>query len=68
MTAEFLRTWAGIRHAITFLHLEWLIIEGDSLTVISWIRQAFRSSSAHPLISDIGTMLQRCMGLVIMHV
>lgn len=60
--------WIDISHDTTSLHLERLIIEGDSLTVISWIQQAFRFFSAHPLIYDIVRMLRRCIEIVVMFI
>lgn len=60
--------WIGIRYAMTSLHLERLIIEDDSLTAISWIRQAFQSPPAHPSIHDIIRLLQGCSEIIAGHV
>lgn len=71
----FFSSWSGvicslgrIRFARQVLHLDRLIIEGDSATIVSWIRQAPRASVAHPIIRDIGLLLQGCAYIAVRHI
>lgn len=60
--------WAGIIYAQRILQVDRLIIEGNSATVISWIREAMKSTSLHPLIHDIALLLQDCSDMMVRHV
>ena len=41
-TVELHATWAGITFARQQLHVERIFLEGDSVTVISWIQRDFK--------------------------
>ena len=64
---ELRATWEGIRMA-RFLLADSLIVEGDSSTVIAWLRGAVSSPSWHPILYDVATMLRGCSSLTIKHV
>lgn len=48
--------------------MEYLIIEDDSFTIISWIQEAMRTEMRHPLLRNIAVLLQDCTEIVIHHV
>lgn len=62
---ELYAAWVGIKYARQILHLNFLIIEDDSATIVSWIRQTLRASLAQPIIRDIGLLLQGCAFIAI---
>lgn len=52
-TAEIRRAWVRILYVTRILQTEHLIIEDDSATIISWIREAMMTPPMHPLMHDI---------------
>lgn len=44
-----------------------VIIKGDLATVISWIREAQRSTPSHLIIQDIALLLQGCTEIIVCH-
>lgn len=60
--------WTGICYARSYLHLDHLIIESDSTSIIFWIQEARRSVPVHPLFWDIALLLQECSIYFVRHV
>lgn len=54
---ELTAAWAGIQYACRLLQFNYLIVEGDYATVISWIREAVRYIFVHPMIRNISLWL-----------
>lgn len=65
---KLLAAWTGICYARQIFHLDSLIIEGDSATIISWIMQAPSSMSTHPIIRDIDFLLRGCAFTFVRHI
>ncbi|XP_038971839.1 uncharacterized protein LOC120104572 [Phoenix dactylifera] len=63
--AELRAAWAGLCHARRVLGASSIILEGDSSTVIGWIR---RESIDHPLIRDIRMMMRDVVAFEAKHV
>ncbi|XP_038976737.1 uncharacterized protein LOC120107517 [Phoenix dactylifera] len=63
--AELRAAWAGLYHARRVLRASSIILEGDSSTVIGWIR---RESTDHPLIRDIRMMVRDAVAFEAKHV
>ena len=59
---------AAIRYARLILRTKFLIVEGDSVTIISWIRNAVTSLPAHPLIRDIALLLLGASSVLVRHI
>lgn len=62
---ELYAAWTGIRYVRQVLHLDRLIIEGDSVMVISWILHFSSGPVFHPLVRDIMLILQGCSIILI---
>lgn len=60
--------WDGILYARRVLHLDWIIIQDNSATIIAWIREATRLTPSHPIIHDIALLLNGCMMITVRHV
>ncbi len=58
--AELRAAWEGISYARRILHADQVILEGDSATVIDWIRGRGRAGEGRPLLMDIRGLLQAC--------
>lgn len=55
---ELYAAWAGISYATRVLHAQSLIIEGDSLTVVRWLkRECNYQTPVNPLLIDIWSTL-----------
>lgn len=68
LLAELWGAWVGIVYAQRILHLDRIIIEGDSAIVISWIREAMRLIPLYSLIRDIALLLKGCSAIILRHV
>ncbi len=67
--AELRAAWAGLRHARQVLQASSIILEGDSATVIGWIRRGLSGESIdHPLIRDIRMMVRDGVAFEAKHV
>ncbi|XP_038988624.1 uncharacterized protein LOC120112809 [Phoenix dactylifera] len=67
--AELRAAWAGVRHARMILRARSIILEGDSTTVIGWIRRGSTGDGTdHPLIRDIGSMMRDVRAFQAQHV
>ncbi|XP_038984360.1 uncharacterized protein LOC120111389 [Phoenix dactylifera] len=66
--AELRAAWEGIRYARCVLGADRLCIEGDSATVIDWIRGVDRYGDGHPLIRDTRRLVQELLAVRIGHV
>lgn len=66
--AELHAAWAGIKYAMQVLHLDRLIIEGNSATIISWISRFSVDLVSHPIVQDIRRLLQGCSSVLIRHI
>lgn len=71
--AELQGAWAGSLCLKDFtgrplLRGRTIIIEGDSTTIIFWIREAMQFMSMHLLIHDIALFLQGCSDIIVRHI
>ncbi|XP_038985561.1 uncharacterized protein LOC120111746 [Phoenix dactylifera] len=67
--AELHAAWMGLSYARRVLHASSILLEGDSATVVSWIRRGPSChGGAHPLLRDIWMMAREEVTLQAMHV
>ncbi|XP_038978569.1 uncharacterized protein LOC120108927 [Phoenix dactylifera] len=58
--AELRAAWEGTSYARQVLGADRIILEGDSATVIDWVRGRDRAGEGRPLLLDIRRLLQAC--------
>nr|XP_010930445.1 uncharacterized protein LOC105051616 [Elaeis guineensis] len=66
--AESHAVWAGVICAIRKLRVWGIIIEENSLTVISWIQEGTKHHNTHPLLDDIWRATSECIAVSSQHV
>lgn len=58
----------GLLYATRVLRADYIMLERDSATIITWIQEALRSPPSHPFLRDVAVFLHDCSSIIIRHV